>query len=204
MNSDQDNMQRPDNLKQIALSINVAGACVIVIIFAGFYLGLYAHLESREVALFSKELVLTNFLAKQSELITSNYDAKERLKEQKGRLTELVQRIPNTPHEANFLEQLASVAAESNVDLRDFNPGNTIQQGKHSQLEIYVVGNASYEGICKFLDGLAKLPRLCQIASFEITSPSKGAVDYKIEAKLRIFFAPTMASIALPSEVKHV
>lgn len=204
MSQNQDNMERPDNLNQVALAINAAGVGIIAVIFVAFYWGLYAQLESREVEVFSKEFALTEFLDRQDELIRSNLETKKRLDEQKGRLAELVQRIPNTPHESNFLEQLANVAASSDVDIRDFNPGNTIQQGKHSQLEIYIVGSASYEGICRFLDGLAKLPRLCQIASFEVTSPSGGSSDYKIEAKLRIFFAPTMASNAKQIGVSHV
>ncbi len=204
MSSQQDNMERPDNLKQLALAYNALGVGVVALIFVAFYWGLYAQLEAREVAVYSKELSLTDFLSNHDSIVLTNHQTKKRLEEQKGRLAELVQRIPNTPHESNFLEQLASVAAAAKVDIRDFNPGNTIQQGKHSQLEIYIDGSASYEGICRFLDGLAKLPRLCQIASFEVTSPGKGATDYRIEAKLRIFFAPSMASNTNLSGVSYV
>jgi Tfp pilus assembly protein PilO len=97
------------------------------------------------------------------------------------------ERIPDQPHEAEFLGQIAQLADRVGLLIRDYRPGTSSTCDSYSQLEVLLAGEGTYASICGFLDELGKLSRLTSVARLEITTQHTSDI-YPVTMTLVIYY----------------
>lgn len=185
------NLTVKNTLNQVRVGLHLLGMVGLCMIGSLFYYGVHIPLENGGEQLIANKLSLEKFLETEDRIRRENREANELLSDRKKYLDDLLQRIPNKANEDTFLAQLSKIARQSGVAIKNFSPGNPVMMQRHARLDIDISANASYEGICHFLNGVAKMPRLCQITSFDVDSSLSPTNQYQFRAKLRIFYAPT-------------
>lgn len=97
----------------------------------------------------------------------------------------LKQRIPDDPCEAEFLAELARLAGDAGLQIRDYQPGAATARPSYSTLTVDLSGSGTYRSICALLDGLARLPRHCTVRRLEISADKRTAqCDIKLSMEL--------------------
>jgi Tfp pilus assembly protein PilO len=132
--------------------------------------------------------VSEGFVQTAARIRTENADLKRRAAELETKMAGLMARIPDKPQESEFLANLATLASETGLMIREYRPGVVTKREKYDELEIELSAQASYESLCRFLSGMQSLSRLCQISQLEIKADEGAA--YSIDMELHVFFAP--------------
>jgi Tfp pilus assembly protein PilO len=131
---------------------------------------------------------LDEFLKSASGIRAQARDIRRQIDEAQARSARLAARIPNAPHEADFLGQVTALAHEVELEIHDYRPGLVRLLEKHGEMEVQLSAQGTYSAICRFLRRTEELPRLCRINRLEITAPQTG--DWcQIDLTLVIFFA---------------
>ncbi|EMI21468.1 hypothetical protein RMSM_01612 [Rhodopirellula maiorica SM1] len=104
------------------------------------------------------------------------------------RVSEFKTKIPAKAGEINFLSELSELAKASQFQIRDFRPGAVVSESLHHEMDIRFVGEGSYAGFCRFLDGLQQLPRSYRIARLSVTAPRSSEQAFTAECQLRLLF----------------
>jgi type IV pilus assembly protein PilO len=99
----------------------------------------------------------------------------------------LLARVPDAPQEADFLSQISCLADSVGLKLRDYRPGQVHTQASYSEMEIGLSCEGGYEGLCRFLDGLGRLPRLVNLEQLDVTDQQSNGT-YPASMKLVIYF----------------
>ncbi len=118
------------------------------------------------------------------------------------RAAEAEQKLPAQPHEADFLAEISNLAHETGLRIQDYRPGAIKSANSCSQMEIGVVGQGTYESICRFLDGLTRLPRLSTLSRLEIKSQDADG-GHVVSLRMMIYFGAKKTADAPQREVKH-
>ena len=130
---------------------------------------------------------LEPLLASSSEVEQHHRDLTEQRDEIEQRASAFRERIPDQPHEAEFLGQIAQLADRVGLQIRDYRPGTSSTCDSYSQMEVVLAGEGTYASICRFLDELGQLSRLTTVARLEITT-QKGSDIYPVTMTLVIYF----------------
>lgn len=106
------------------------------------------------------------------------------------RLKTLLDGIPESVQDSQFLGQVATLARESELLLEQFRPGTIETVGEYQQLDIELTASGTHASICRFLDGLEKLPRMCRVPELHIDASKENEI-FPVTLKVLIFFAKT-------------
>jgi Tfp pilus assembly protein PilO len=109
------------------------------------------------------------------------------LKELETRAEAVARRIPDSPEEAEFLQQIHQAAEESRVVIDDYRRGALVAGTRHSQLEVRLVGSGDYAGICRFFHRLGQLQRQTQPQNVLIRANPDGG-RHHMELSMLLFF----------------
>ncbi|MBC8868839.1 MAG: type 4a pilus biogenesis protein PilO [Planctomycetes bacterium] len=183
------NVDRQPGLNVYRIAVDAAGVFGILAIFAlaiGIgYLPMHRQRDSIE------ESILTDmdFLAAESEIETRHARLKECLTESENLLADLQARVPDEPNESEFLGQLAKLAEESGVELGEYQPGATHEEGKFGKLEIHFMATGTYDQICRFVHGLDDMPRFFRVSSLEVALEDPQSEVYPLDVELLVYFS---------------
>jgi len=99
----------------------------------------------------------------------------------------LKERIPDDPCEAEFLAELARLAGDVGLQIRNYQPGAATARTSYSTLTVDLSGQGTYRSICALLDGLAHLPRHCTVRKLEIKADKRTATC-AVELSVELYF----------------
>jgi Tfp pilus assembly protein PilO len=154
--------------------------------------GLFFVPLTRDAAGVEQQVTVSEGFVQTAERIrTENADLKRRAAELETQMAGLMARIPDKPQESEFLANLATLAGETGLTIREYRPGVVTRKEKYDELEIELSAQANYESLCRFLSGMQSLSRLCQISQLEIKTDED--TGYSIDMELHVFFAPRCA-----------
>jgi Tfp pilus assembly protein PilO len=176
------------------LGLHAAGCAVFVLVLGTFYWQGFSMLAEQDAEQQIVAESLERFIAQRPALVKKHTAAKQLLETQQGRFAELLTNIPNAPQEDNFLRQLAELSAATGLEIRQFTPGATTSLGNFASMQIDVSAQASYESLCRFLEGVVEMPRLCEVTSLQVEAGDPSAARYAVSFSLRIYFAPVAAA----------
>ena len=165
------------------LLIAVAGVMLAV---AFIYRPMVADLGSLEY----QSSDLSQFLSTADDIESVNRQLSGELSEMEARLVSLKEQIPDSPCEADFLAQLTELAQQTGLNIRDYRPGSIVQKENYKALEVKLSAEGTYPSICRALDQLQNLPRLCRITNLKVAAPNASTKKYPLEMTLQIYFAP--------------
>lgn len=175
-------------LARLGLSFHAIGLLVTVGTVAGAGFGASALLSREWTDIRQRTEVARAFLATAPEIRNHHAEAVKRKRQEEARLESLLARIPTTPQESEFLAELTRLARESKLKISDFKPSEVKGSDSHAAVEIALRTEASYEGLCRFLDGLSSLPRLCHVKKLSLKAPDPSQATYPVDMTLQIFF----------------
>lgn len=177
-------------LRQFGLALHGVGLLVTLGIVASLYAIGSVSFDARSRETATTIAAKRQFLDSAGPITKSYEELKQQLQNEETRLSELFERIPQHPQESDFLAQLAKLARQSNVTIRQFSRGEATKEATYSGMEVQLTAQASHASVCRFLSGLADLRRLCHVRKLSISSGGEDQADYPVDMTLRIFFAP--------------
>jgi Tfp pilus assembly protein PilO len=117
------------------------------------------------------------------------------------RKAELRRRITDGTREGEFLRQVSEAAARVGLRLVSYQPGTVSKGGTYGTMQIQLVCDGRYEGICRFLQQLDELPRLSTVERMEVSAPARGDV-YSFQLTLDIYFASSATVARAPRKTE--
>lgn len=175
--------------------LHVAGG----VILAGLLLGAgWAWwLVQREIkSLDNQRQESVDFFERADEVRGENAALAEQVRRTERQYEAALARVPNSPDESRFLENLSALAAETRLEIRDYRPGSTVQQERSSAIEVQIHTDGEYEQVCRFLAGLANLPRMCKVSQVGISGPAAPGGSCALDVNLQLIFAPKLEPAA--------
>ena len=142
----------------------------------------------------------TEFLKRTNEIQSRNRELKGSLTETEELIAGIKRRIPDSPRQADFLAQLAGAAEASEIEIVDFRPDTAVETKDHFELTIRVSAAGKYEAICRFLNRLESLPRLCDVVGMEIDAQDLAGEIYPFNLTLQVFYSSTQRAAAQKAE----
>ncbi|QDU40142.1 Pilus assembly protein, PilO [Maioricimonas rarisocia] len=183
-------------LVQLDRGLHAMGAVIAGMILIGGLLFVRRSLAAERTSLDSSITEAESVLDEADSIRSEHAQLKKRLADLQQRTGELMARIPATAHEAEFLAQLSELASECQLVISSYRPESPVATERYQHLDIELVAGGSFDSLCRFLEGLESLPRLCRLTRLEVESASGDDGSYPVTMKLRIFFAPEHATPA--------
>jgi Tfp pilus assembly protein PilO len=175
-------------LARLGLLLHAVGLVLTLGTVAGAGFGASALLSREWSDIRRRTDSAKNYLATAPEIRNHHTEAVKRKRQEEVRLESLMARIPTTPQESEFLAELTRLARDAKLKISDFKPAEVKGSDSHAAVEIVLKTEASYEGLCRFLDGLSGLPRLCHVKKLSLKAPDPSQSTYPVDMTLQIFF----------------
>ena len=110
-----------------------------------------------------------------------------RLVELEGRYAGLQGPLPTNADAGSFLKQVSQIAQEEQLEIRNFQPANSVDGEGYTAMEVLLDGEGSFASICAFFDRLSKIQRLSKVRRLAIKVDPQ-AETYQMEATIVIYF----------------
>ncbi len=177
-------------LRGLVASVHAAGMLGLVLLLAAAARLAYpawvgddalAKLSAEERAESARQAAMRTELAeldRRADRLTNEIDTvRKRIAEQSG--------------EEHFLGRLSELAEREQLKIREHSITSPRPFAGRWQMQLTVCGSGRYESICRFLDGIPRLPRLCRVDRLVVTTAPDGM--YPVELTLAIFFTAAPA-----------
>jgi Tfp pilus assembly protein PilO len=161
-------------LRALALGLNVAGAVLTVAVVVGvWWLGEPRTRCSPDA---SQRLDACRELLRNEVRVRADHARlRQQLDAARQKDQALRQRIPDGPHEADFLAQISQAAGETELQITDYRHGVVTAGQPCSSVQVELSCEGDYRSICRLLDRLRELPRHSTVARIEIHADATRA-----------------------------
>lgn len=180
---------RPDKLESYDLWLNCGLSCATIVVWTLAYLTFCQPLQSEASAIGKEVRDLQEIIQRTSEITKQHKTLTAQLAASKKSAAELMQRIPAAPRESDFLTQICELANRTGLQVADYHPGIIEKRENHQEKEVKVNATSEYESLCKFLEQIDKLPRLCRLTQLNVGTEETGG-KLRVEMIFRIYFSP--------------
>ncbi len=96
-------------------------------------------------------------------------------------------RIPDTPSEHLFSEQLNGLAETSGLSLDELRPDQYFHSAKMDRMTFRVRLSGEWKGLCEFLQQITMLERLCHVDQCQVSSEPESPSRLQCELEVSIF-----------------
>jgi len=181
------------SLTRLGRSLHAAGFGVMVVLAVGPYVVAGLPITAQNAAL-QRSIEKTSRLLELEPNVRARFEMLTREAEvHEQRRREVLERIPETADEGQFLAQLTELAGRCELTVQNYRPGVAEKKPTYSQMDIALGADGTYEELCRFVAGLESLPRFCRLAGLSVDRQDADSNSLKITFTLRIFFASTPA-----------
>jgi Tfp pilus assembly protein PilO len=182
------------------LLLNAGGMLVVLSILAATVLVCRLMVATRAETAHAQRAAHA-LLSKTPEICAEHRAAKQALDDARREAKTLKARLPDAVDDTRFLEQLSHLAQRTAVEPHSFRPGTTADLPTHKELEVCIQAGGEYEGLCRLLAELARLPRCYRISQLNLAAPANG--DKTCNADVQIWLAfglkqPSQTTGAVP------
>ena len=191
-----------DRLRKLDIALHGAGLALLLLsIGAAWALG-YQPLETARGEAEARCAEINDLLGSAGRLRHEQAQLKRSLADARDEEIRLLARVPDEAHEADFLSQMSHLAKEVGMELRDYRPGQVQPQATCSAMEVALTCEGPYESLCRFLDGVGRLPRLVNLSQLEVEGSHGGSI-YLTTLKLVIYFGAVANGAAPERKEPH-
>ena len=99
-------------------------------------------------------------------------------------------RVPAAAAEGELLAQLSDAAARLDIELEEFRVDGAGTVAGCPALEAHTSFRAGYPDLCRFLDRIERLPRLCRVSRFHLDADGAADGRHRVSLTLHAFFRP--------------
>jgi Tfp pilus assembly protein PilO len=171
-------------LRTLTLTLNIAGALVAaVVLISGAWL-VFGPLAYNTADASQRIETLRDLLQDEDRVRAEHGKLRQQLEAARQQDAALQKRIPDGPHEADFLGQVSHAAGEVGVQISDYRPGKMTEGKSCSAMRVELSCEGNYRNICRLLDRLQELPRHSTVARLMMdsgTSPDKHTAKIGLE-----------------------
>jgi Tfp pilus assembly protein PilO len=177
-----------ENLKMLGWMLHGAGLGMTLLSLAAVVLALFLPIGHELRRCKAGLAELDSQMAESLKVRREHQQVKDELVRLRTQKSLLRQRITDGASEDEFLRQVSAAAETSRLQLREYRPGDAQRDGEYGSMTIHLDGEGTHASICKFLDELARLPRLCKVQRVQVSS-SNQSMTYPVSLAVEIFFA---------------
>lgn len=182
-----------------SVMLHVAGLAVT----AGcLVLSVWAMLEPAHASLaqvLAEQARLDALLKSAPEIRNESRRLRHQLTEAEATAAALAAQVPSSPHEADFLAQMTSLARDVELEILDYRPGVARAGKKCGEMEVQFSARGSYSAVCRYLYRSREMPRLSQVTRLDVKMPRDGE-KLHIDLVLLIYFSQPGESAAVETE----
>lgn len=183
-------MSSPDTEKQLRrmrfASHGVAATALVVAMFLGWNV-LIRPVEQRQYLALQRVGQLETTLEASDSINTEHTSLSERLAAAREQESLLQSRIPDDPSEEAFLALASELATQTGLTIKDYRLGTSTETASCSAMDVELIGEGTYASICRFLDGVSKLPRLSSIRGLHVDA-TKSGTGYVVEISILLYY----------------
>lgn len=183
----------PDKLRRYDHSLNAALLMLTIAVIAVGYFTIFRPIESQLVSLRQQTAERQELVQKASAISQTNRTLTEQLAKTTLAAGQMEQRIPTAPRESDFLAQICQLADRVGMEVVDYQNGAIQTLENHREMEVKLNTRGEYEPLCKFLEQVDQVPRLCRLTNLDIASEPTGG-SLSIVLTFRIYFSPPTES----------
>lgn len=169
--------------------LHAAGLGVTIFVAAAVYGLAYLPLDQNRIQLDRTVRACQAFLSQAESIRQEHRELTRQHAATEDKMAHLLMRIPESAREADFLAELSTLADGVDFVIHDYRPGQVKQLERHRELEIQVQAEGTYEGTCRFLQGLERLERFCHLSKLGIVAKADAPTQHMVQMGLHIFFA---------------
>ena len=168
------------------------GAGLLVVLAGGLlaYLALIRPLQIQERECRERTAQLDVLLQLEPQVKAEHERLETSLAVISTRSTAVRQRIPDKEGVAEFLGSISQIANMEHVKIRETKQGEVARANNCSRRALHLSLEGDYRGICGFLAGLAKLPRVTSVTKLDL-SVGASQKKYPVEMTVVLYFGLT-------------
>ena len=168
------------------------GTGLLAVLVAGLigYFALVRPLRVAEQESRDRTTELELLLQDESKVRDQHLDLKRKLADISTRSAEVRQRIPDKEGVAEFLGAISQIANQEHVKIRETKQGEVTRANNCSRRALHLSLEGDYRGICGFLAGLEKLPRVTSVTKMDV-SVGNSQKSYAVEMTVVLYFGLT-------------
>jgi type IV pilus assembly protein PilO len=156
---------------------------LVGIIAAAFYWGWYQG-EAARLETLQKELATLNAQIQELNAVKAQMPALEKEVEQLSlRLDQLRRILPPAKETPDLMKRLQALAAQSNLKIKSFAPGQTNQKEFYLEWPIEIQVDGTYPNLATFFDRVGRLPRIVNIGNLRATTAQKQTFTQTLSAQ---------------------
>jgi Tfp pilus assembly protein PilO len=176
--------ESPQNIRTLSRALHAMGALGLAgLLGAAIHLGLLSPAMSNQPGrndLVRPEAKRVADLRRELAVIDRRADALQQ------QIDKVRLRTPDDPGEAEFLEHVSDLAKRHGVEIHQHHVAAPASAAGRWQIEITLSCSGRYDGLCKFVDAVARLPRLANVTRLSVVAAESG--KYPLELTLAIYF----------------
>lgn len=189
---------RPIDDRSLRRLSNGAGACAVAGMALLIWFQVYRPLVGRRASS-REEISHLDDLWRERERIETAHLRHTAARDQAARdLDRWARSVPATTAEAELLDQLSAAAAELGLRLEEFRVDGVRTDAACPALEARTSVRASYHDLCRLLDRIEHLPRLCRIPRFRLDVDDAADAGHRVSLTLHAFFRPDASAESDP------
>jgi Tfp pilus assembly protein PilO len=191
-----------DPLRKLGWALHAVGLAVVLSSVCLAQAFVYRPLQLATGETLARRDEINRLLKDVNQLRAERDRLKQSLSEARQEEQRLLSRVPDAPHEGVFLGQVSRLAQEVDLQIRDYRPGEVRARSNYSEMEISLTCEGTYDSLCRFLDGLARLPRLAKLSLLDVTDP-EGDGPYPATMKFTVYFSTNQKPAAPARSASH-
>ena len=181
--------QRLDKLESYDFCLNGGLLVGTIVALSAIYVAAFHPLGTQLGETNRQSGELQQLIQQTSDITLKRQSLEAELAKSRQATADLLQRIPIAPRESDFLAQVCRLADQTGMEVADYTPGALEKRENHHEMEVQVNTRGEYPSLCKFLEQVDHLPRLCRLTHLEVVTAPVGE-NLLIEMSFRIYFAP--------------
>jgi type IV pilus assembly protein PilO len=160
----------------------VVGVVILIVAALGFYYGWYQGKATERDGL-KKNLADLNAQIAELNVIKAQMPALEKEVEQLTlRLAQLRRILPPAKETPDLMKRLQALASQSNLKIKSFVPGTTVQKDFYQEWPIEIQVDGTYPNLATFFDRVGRLPRIVNIGNLRTSVPQKPSFTTTLSA----------------------
>jgi type IV pilus assembly protein PilO len=164
---------------QLGVSVVLA-----VLIGAGFYYFYYEAANAEEATKTKRLADLRDDIRRLEAVANKLEEFKREVQIREAKLEQLKQVLPNQKQTADLMRKVQYLAAQSNLTIKRFNPGNTVNKDFYQEWPINVDVEGNYHNLALFFDRVGRLPRLVNAGNLTVRFDPRPTVSKTLRATL--------------------
>jgi len=160
----------------------VAAAVIAVVIGVAFKYGWYDDKALERDGL-KKNLADLNAQIAELNVVKAQLPALEKEVEQLNlRLEQLRRILPPAKETPDLMKRLEALASQSNLKIKSFVPGTTVQRDFYQEWPIEIQVDGTYPNLATFFDRVGRLPRIVNIGNLRTSAATRPSFTTTLSA----------------------